>query len=399
MPVANRLTNDRVVAHHHEIHRKKLSSIKACIDNSRPKTATHLLVNLKKRQMTEERFSTIERENRLLLEKMSFIMQNKGGVDNRNESLQYSHSLNTDYRRRQLMKITSENQGILKRIQTSSPTYKHAKWDEEYAKNLDLMKNISEYEYKPPASVSRPRTALSSSTSTRPGSKSSSSSRGKVSMSTGNAIVSPSPWGTNATNDLPPRPKTSYGPKGSRDNSELPLSLNLAPVKTPQSRDGSDVLLYNVARAISGSDKMYRISIWDQGCMTARKEDASKGVKLLLEHAEEDPAITSKNLEVILSLSQLKSMVSASAVLTASLKDGVQVLDQHEQLHSRIYSALGMDFDPRLAMELGESILSQVSVNKEGDALYISNAAPVVPATSEGRTSDFWSELERKQQI
>merc|ERR1712183_881485 len=41
-------------------------------------------LKLKKLQLEEERMSTIERDNRLLLEKMSQIIRTRGRVDNRN---------------------------------------------------------------------------------------------------------------------------------------------------------------------------------------------------------------------------------------------------------------------------------------------------------------------------
>ena len=56
-----------------------------------------------------ERFATIERENRILLSKMSEIMQ-KNTLDNKNKSVKYSHSLNKGYRQRELRRITNENQ-------------------------------------------------------------------------------------------------------------------------------------------------------------------------------------------------------------------------------------------------------------------------------------------------
>jgi len=40
-----------------------------------PATASHFKTNAKKNAIMEERFATIERENRMLLEKMSYIMR------------------------------------------------------------------------------------------------------------------------------------------------------------------------------------------------------------------------------------------------------------------------------------------------------------------------------------
>lgn len=57
----------------------------------------------------EDRYAQIERDNRLLLEKMSHIMR-KGGVDNHNSTSKYSKSLNKGARKKELHKITRENQ-------------------------------------------------------------------------------------------------------------------------------------------------------------------------------------------------------------------------------------------------------------------------------------------------
>ena len=113
-----------------------------------PKAATHLKTNAKKNALMEERFSNIERENRMLLEKMSYIMRFKGGIDNKNESLQYGRSLNKDRRKRELQKITKQNTLILSRIQESQPTYDHLNWAEEARINNQFMNNICEYKPK-----------------------------------------------------------------------------------------------------------------------------------------------------------------------------------------------------------------------------------------------------------
>jgi len=54
------------------------------IDNKPPETYMHLHLKLKKLQMEEERQATVERDNRILLEKMAHIMRTRGRVDNRN---------------------------------------------------------------------------------------------------------------------------------------------------------------------------------------------------------------------------------------------------------------------------------------------------------------------------
>ena len=90
---ADKLSDRKYRAYCRRLHLKRLKNVKPSIDNRPPKRCPHLRQNLKKKQLMEERFATIERENQLLLEKMSAIM-NKNCLDNKNHSLKYAHSMN-----------------------------------------------------------------------------------------------------------------------------------------------------------------------------------------------------------------------------------------------------------------------------------------------------------------
>ena len=74
-----------------------------------------------------------------------FPFKFKGGIDCTNDSLKYSHSLGKDRRKRELQRITKENQKILNRIQNTRPTYNHTRWEEEAKKSDDILQNISEF--------------------------------------------------------------------------------------------------------------------------------------------------------------------------------------------------------------------------------------------------------------
>ncbi len=54
-------------------------------------------------------------------------------------------SLNRDARKRELMKITKENQLILKRLQDKSANYNVSRWQVEDNKRIKILKNICEY--------------------------------------------------------------------------------------------------------------------------------------------------------------------------------------------------------------------------------------------------------------
>ena len=94
--------------------------------------------------MTKERFDQIEKDNKILLRKMTEIMQ-KEQFNTLNE-VEYK-SLNREYRKRELMRITAENQSILKRIQHRQPFYNHLNWEEERKINEKYCKNICQYDY------------------------------------------------------------------------------------------------------------------------------------------------------------------------------------------------------------------------------------------------------------
>jgi hypothetical protein len=106
----------------------------------------------------EEKYFQIDRENRILLGKMSEIMKTPSYSKIRGTS--GPPSLNRDARKFELERVTAENQHILKRIQKAQPIYNHIEWEECYRKNLNYVKNVCEY---PPSLVktrTRSRSAL-----------------------------------------------------------------------------------------------------------------------------------------------------------------------------------------------------------------------------------------------
>ena len=103
--------------------------------------------------LQEERYASIERENRLLLEKMSSIMRRRSGEFGNAPASSAAESaargggasLNHGRRRRQLQRIARENQQLLHRIQNAQPYYDHAEWLEEARRNQQYMRNICEF--------------------------------------------------------------------------------------------------------------------------------------------------------------------------------------------------------------------------------------------------------------
>merc|ERR1719356_853606 len=132
IPVGNKLCAERTRQKNLELHRQRIKAMKPQVDTSEPNVVhlDHLRTNLKREQLLEERYFEIDRENKILLQKMSDIMKHTtyGGERARSGP----PSLNRDLRKMELMRITQENQAILKRIQKAQPIYNHVEWEDSY---------------------------------------------------------------------------------------------------------------------------------------------------------------------------------------------------------------------------------------------------------------------------
>lgn len=144
--VSSRVCNEKWQDRSYRIHRQKLQRVKPSIDNKAPAMYPHLYQKLKKAQMEEERCSEIERDNRTLVRRMTEIMQ-RSAIDTQNP-VEY-RSLNKEARRRELIRVTQENQGLLKRIQRRQPTYNHLVWEQDRERNEALCERICRYPYRP----------------------------------------------------------------------------------------------------------------------------------------------------------------------------------------------------------------------------------------------------------
>jgi len=162
-------------------------------------TYTHLTQNLKGAQQQSERFEEIERENRLLLDKMSALMDGGNILDPtegtwefgsgvRLNRFQYpvidhgiSHqpfypqfgaarepeSLNWGSRRRELERITNENRGIVHRIHERPSNYPVGEWTKRSRDHDDHLLLIRRPYMSPTLPVPAPFTPSSNQSSPR----------------------------------------------------------------------------------------------------------------------------------------------------------------------------------------------------------------------------------------
>lgn len=142
-PCQNKLLQSRWDKQYYEAHRRKVASAGPTVDTKAPRTFLHLHLKLKKLQLEGERLATIERDNRILLEKMAYIMRTEGRINNKND-YEYK-SLNRGLRERAHLRIAQENQGVLKRIMLGQAQYDHFKWHQDWEENQRYIDLISHY--------------------------------------------------------------------------------------------------------------------------------------------------------------------------------------------------------------------------------------------------------------
>eukprot|EP00041_Stephanoeca_diplocostata_P006857 m.95030 g.95030 ORF g.95030 m.95030 type:complete len:256 (+) comp16580_c0_seq1:251-1018(+) len=139
--IIDRKFDDAIYQH----HREKLRRVKPMIDNKAPASTkmSHVQVKLKSIQLKAERIAKIEHDNRNLLYKMSKIMNTTGALDNQNDYVK--HSINRRTRQYELLKITQENQAILKRIQSRKPILDTVEMKVDYMKSRQYIDSITRF--------------------------------------------------------------------------------------------------------------------------------------------------------------------------------------------------------------------------------------------------------------
>merc|ERR1719253_2341496 len=113
----------------------------------------HIRNNLKREQQLEERYMEIDRENGLLLRKMSELMNKPVQMQN---SRAGATSGNKDGRKKELQRITQENGRLLRSITEVKPVYSIAKWEKQDRERDSYLRNICEF---PVARLVRKRSA------------------------------------------------------------------------------------------------------------------------------------------------------------------------------------------------------------------------------------------------
>jgi len=150
-PVASRVLDSKWQDRNFRLHKLKVQNTKSSINNKAPPEQPHLYLRLKKAALDEEKTTRIERDNRILVKRMTEIMQ-RSAIDTRNAAPLPGggrvKSLNNERRHRELVRITAENQCLLRRIQQRGPTYNHLQWEQDRAKNEEHITRLARHPVK-----------------------------------------------------------------------------------------------------------------------------------------------------------------------------------------------------------------------------------------------------------
>ena len=103
---------------------------------------------MKRVQNDKETFGRIKRENEILLTKIGNIMSKNNKIENTKNINRINKIGRSEInRKKELERITRENMGLLKRIQTAQPMYNHVEMQIESRRMDYLARHVAQREY------------------------------------------------------------------------------------------------------------------------------------------------------------------------------------------------------------------------------------------------------------
>lgn len=146
-PAQNKILEKRWDERTRELHLSRLRTARPSIDNSPPKVYPHLELRLKKLKLEEQRLQEIRKNNLILLDRIAFQMvqstADKG--DDNYFRLNRGRAIHDEDRRRRNDIIANQNLIIFQRIENKAPNYNRSEWSDDRRKNLNYLKNISQF--------------------------------------------------------------------------------------------------------------------------------------------------------------------------------------------------------------------------------------------------------------
>lgn len=159
VPISNKLCFQREHERKIHAHEESVRMMKRMIDNESPVQYAFLETRKKKEAIAEQRHQEIDHENKMLINKMTSIVNRGGSLSSgsrmhstihssqSSSSFKAMNSLNNPQRKRESLKIAQENQALLQRIQTSKSEYSVRKWEDSRSQNELYISSISEFPF------------------------------------------------------------------------------------------------------------------------------------------------------------------------------------------------------------------------------------------------------------
>lgn len=151
------LCSDAMRERDYRKHCERMAKQRSLIDNSTPASCayTRPVRDLNRPSgraaVRDRRSEQIEYDNQRLVERMVYIMQNGGGIDNKEPWRQPQKAANASaYRRNaEQERIYQENAKLLQRLEGTKSTYRVEKLEADRSRNEELAARISHYPYQP----------------------------------------------------------------------------------------------------------------------------------------------------------------------------------------------------------------------------------------------------------
>eukprot|EP00747_Dinoflagellata_sp_TGD_P166720 gnl/TRDRNA2_/TRDRNA2_189957_c0_seq1.p1 gnl/TRDRNA2_/TRDRNA2_189957_c0~~gnl/TRDRNA2_/TRDRNA2_189957_c0_seq1.p1 ORF type:complete len:229 (-),score=26.86 gnl/TRDRNA2_/TRDRNA2_189957_c0_seq1:76-762(-) len=153
----NRLVQERMEQTRHERHLEAVARTRGVIDNTPPYECIHLKHKVNKKKRAEDRAAEIQLENRILLQKMLNIDTHPSQLSSEmtNNQRVAPKSLHGEAQRRELDRITHDNQNLLRRLQSAQPSVDPRKWEDEEVDRQALKYRMSQNSCRGRASMLR----------------------------------------------------------------------------------------------------------------------------------------------------------------------------------------------------------------------------------------------------
>lgn len=142
----NRLIAERIESRRHSKHISAVSGTRAQTDHSAPEEQIHLKNKVKTKKLQEDRAAEIQLENRILLQKMLNIdtKPSQFSADAMSASRHAPRSMHGPGQRKELDRITTDNQELLKRLQNVRSSVDPRIWDEQEMDRQALKYRMSQ---------------------------------------------------------------------------------------------------------------------------------------------------------------------------------------------------------------------------------------------------------------